>query len=104
SASISSRGNASSTHLISCRQTISGEHSLSQVRRWSTRCRIELTFQVATRMKWPGIVTTHFVAVAYHVQRGCDNRLEIRRKDRRQGARRRPSRPFSGTGRRENYE
>src|SRR5439155_3074309 len=37
-----------------------------------------------------------FVAVAYHVQRGCDNRLEIRRKDRRQGARRRPYRPFLG--------
>src|SRR3954454_2275897 len=33
------------------------------------------------------VVTTHFPAVAYHVQEGCDNRLEIRRKSRRQGAR-----------------
>jgi hypothetical protein len=45
-----------------------------------------LTFQVAMRMKWLGIVTTHFLAVAYHVQEGCGNRLEIRRTRRRQGA------------------
>src|SRR5947208_5323682 len=112
SASISSRGNASSTHLISCRQTMSGEVSLSKVRRWSSRCRIELTFHVAIRMKWDPdwsisgksrlfvleqeVVTTHFPALAYHVQEGCDNRLEIRREDRRQGVRRRPSRPFLG--------
>src|SRR3954462_3279039 len=32
------------------------------------------------------VVTTHFPAVAYHVQEGCDNRLEIRRESRRQGA------------------
>jgi hypothetical protein len=31
-------------------------------------------------------VTTHFPAVAYHVQERCGNRLEIRRKSRRQGA------------------
>src|SRR5215218_10076685 len=87
SASISSRGNASSTHLISCRQTTSGEHSFSQVSKCSSRCRIELTFQVAIRMKGiragngeqisgksrvfvldQELVTTHFPAVAYHVQ------------------------------------
>jgi hypothetical protein len=33
-----------------------------------------------------GTVTTHFPAVAYHVQVRCGNRLEIRRKSRRQGA------------------
>src|SRR5258705_12439453 len=33
------------------------------------------------------VVTTHFPAVAYHVHECCDNRLEIRRNDRRQGAR-----------------
>jgi hypothetical protein len=64
---------------------MSGEHSLSQVRRWSSRCRIELTFHVAIRMNGdPGwsisgksrlfgleqeVVTTHFPAVAYHVQK-----------------------------------
>src|SRR5215211_4282111 len=103
-------------HLISCRQTMSGEHSLSQVRRWSIRCRTELTFHVAIRMQggpragaYPGnpgfscsdeeLVTTHFPAVAYHVQEGCDNRLQIRRKNRRQGAREEPSSPFRAGGR-----
>src|SRR5581483_1759382 len=49
--SISSRGKASSVHLISCRQTMSGSHSFSQARRCSIRCLIELTFQVAMRMR-----------------------------------------------------
>ena len=44
-----------STDLISCRQTMSGEHSLSQARRGSSRCRTELTFQVAMRMAGPTI-------------------------------------------------
>jgi len=34
-----------------CRQTMSGEHSFSQASRGSSRCRIELTFQVAMRMR-----------------------------------------------------
>ena len=29
---------------------MSGEQSFSQVKRWSSRCRIELTFQVAMRI------------------------------------------------------
>jgi hypothetical protein len=44
------------------------------------------------------VVTTHFPAVAYHVQEGCDNRLEIRRKHRRQGAGEEPSRPLGLAG------
>src|ERR1700684_362728 len=43
------RGNASSTHLVSCRQTMSGLRSASQVRAESVRCLMELTFQVAIR-------------------------------------------------------
>src|SRR5579864_5295800 len=43
------RGNASSTHLVSCRQTMSGLRSASQVRAESMRCLIEFTFQVARR-------------------------------------------------------
>ena len=66
----SSLGKASSVHLISCRQTMSGEHSFSQVRRCSSRCRIELTFHVAMRMRGTWIVTTHFQRMAYHVSRG----------------------------------
>src|ERR1700733_3723427 len=49
---MASRGNASSTHLISCRQTMSGAQSFSQTTRWSSRWRTELTFQVAMRMKF----------------------------------------------------
>src|SRR3954465_4736607 len=48
-------------------------------------------------------VTTHFPAVAYHVQEGCDNRLEIRRKSRRQGAREELSCPLGLAGVK-NYE
>src|ERR1700722_11480495 len=43
------RGNASSMHLVSCRQTMSGLRSASQVRAESVRCLMELTFQVAMR-------------------------------------------------------
>src|ERR1700733_480779 len=43
------RGNASSTHFVSCRQTMSGLRSASHVRAESMRCLIELTFQVAMR-------------------------------------------------------
>src|ERR1700722_11137578 len=49
---MASRGNASSTHLISCRQTMSGAQSFSQTKRWSSRWRTEMTFQVAMRMKF----------------------------------------------------
>src|ERR1700730_9799869 len=45
----SMRGNASSTHLVSCRQTMSGLRSASQVRAQSVRCLMESTFQVAIR-------------------------------------------------------
>ncbi len=55
SASNGSRGKASSTHLVSCRQTMSGSRSLSQATALSTRCLIELTFQVAIRMGPPKI-------------------------------------------------
>src|SRR6476646_9746829 len=50
SASIGWRGNASSTVLVSCKQTMSGARSLSQAVRFSIRCLIELTFQVAMRI------------------------------------------------------
>src|SRR6476661_10578881 len=48
-ASNGSRGKASSTHFVSCRQTMSGSHSASQATAASRRCLIELTFQVAMR-------------------------------------------------------
>src|SRR6185369_8783917 len=48
-ASNGSYGNASSTHLVSCMQTISGWRSASQPTAASRRCLIELTFQVAMR-------------------------------------------------------
>src|ERR1043166_4332800 len=50
SASKGSRGNASSTHLVSWKHAMSGARSLSQATTLSTRCLIEFTFQVATRM------------------------------------------------------
>src|SRR5262245_24083315 len=53
-ASNGSRGKASSVHLISCRQTMSGCRSASQLCRLSMRWRMELTFQVAIRMVFWG--------------------------------------------------
>src|SRR2546423_13065862 len=41
--------NASSGHLVSCRQTTSGRRSSSHGTRRGTRCLTELTFQVAMR-------------------------------------------------------
>src|SRR5882757_8422744 len=94
SASISRRGNASSTHLISCRQTISGEHSFSQLTRCSIRCRIELTFHVAMRMQMTGLKPHYFTLVAYHVGSACANSLrETRRNNCRRGSYE-PSRSF----------
>src|SRR5262249_38591856 len=45
-----SRGKASSTHFVSCRQTMSGCRASSQETSPSRRCLTELTFQVATSM------------------------------------------------------
>src|SRR5215470_15012194 len=50
SASKGSRGKASSTHLVSCRTTMSGRRSASQAVRLSILCLMELTFQVAMRI------------------------------------------------------
>src|SRR5215831_13570902 len=50
SASKGSRGKASSTHLVSCRQTMSGRRSESHAVKLSILCLMELMFQVAMRM------------------------------------------------------
>ena len=69
-ASNGSRGKASSTHLVSCRQTMSGCRSLSQATALSTRCLMELTFQVAIRMpKIPGRDSERMAAV--HARRAA---------------------------------
>jgi hypothetical protein len=47
---------------------MSGSQSLSQVRRWSSRCLIELTFHVATRIKKAPSVSKIFVL--WHTMRG----------------------------------
>src|SRR5262249_2247082 len=66
-ASNGSRGKASLVHLISCRQTMSGCCSLSQVCRLSMRWRMELTFQVAIRMifGYPGRANNAVFTVYY---------------------------------------
>ena len=57
---------------------MSGERSFSQVSRWSSRCRMELTFQVAIRrsgsVSYVDDLSSKFEGMTYHDKRGCDKR------------------------------
>jgi hypothetical protein len=47
---------------------MSGAQSFSQVKRWSTRCLIELTFQVAIRIRRV-LIGNHTFSLLWHTTR-----------------------------------
>src|SRR5215831_4287772 len=71
SASKGSRGKASSTHLVSCKQTMSGCRSASQAVRLSIRCLIELTFHVAICMGVASDVSEESLPEAEELSKCC---------------------------------
>ena len=79
---------------------MSGEHSFSQASRGLDP--LPDRIHVPGRNAHEETVTSDFRAVAYHVPSGYDNRLEIRRKTRRQGAG--EVRSAFRTGAHKNYE